>query len=669
MTAFFSRKNRALDIALIVIIVIGLCVSGYFIADRIADETADDTVTTLTDWTQISDMARQNGKTAEEFLLMLPQRDGKPLLTGISIHEPNYKEYVDNMLLTMYTSTEVKEKVLLGEWQTTAPTKPDTYFIAVNAELQEQIYLNLLRKTNSAVRKETIKTQSGAELLAVITSTTPLELERTGLGFYEPNLKLLKDLGFDIVLFVRSWYRFDEVALNQIFDPLKKFTDNYPVTALAFSDKVLPGFFFFEDKQEQITEQTAQYVSSLGIPVVTMEFFAQTGLRKLLETDEINFNAVRFHTLMEYEVGRLDDVDLKYRYKLAVSERNLRLANFRFDTRLSAEDNFATMNHIIDGVLDAGKKLGTFTTLKPHTIPYWAIIIIALAIYAGGILLLKVMKLEVLCIWLLILGILGVVGLAVLDQKLLLTQVLGLLAVIIFPTLSVSYFVSDKPRSILMSVFTLLVMSLCSLMGAVLMSGMLSSKNFMIQSIQFTGIKAGMFAPMACLLWIFFYRYIIESRKKFELAPLAIEAVKININVGIAALAAVALVAVVVLFVRSGNDATLSSFEKTFRDITYRAMSVRPRTKEFLIGMPLMMLVLYYGKRHFMWLAAVAGAVGQVSIVNTFEHLHTPFLISVIRTFNGLLLGIPLGIVLILVSKPVIKLFNKTIMPYVKKNA
>ncbi len=38
-------------------------------------------------------------------------------------------------------------------------------------------------------------------------------------------------------------------------------------------------------------------------------------------------------------------------------------------------------------------------------------------------------------------------------------------------------------------------------------------------------------------------------------------------------------------------------------------------------------------------------ALGVASILNTFSHFHTPFLISLFRTLNGALLGLALGLI------------------------
>jgi hypothetical protein len=87
----------------------------------------------------------------------------------------------------------------------------------------------------------------------------------------------------------------------------------------------------------------------------------------------------------------------------------------------------------------------------------------------------------------------------------------------------------------------------------------------------------------------------------------------------------------------------------SFRNLLDRYL-VRPRTKEFMIGHPALLATLLLSprlpKRAILIPFALLGAIGQVSMVNSFCHLHTPLLMTVVRTFNGLWLGMLVGFVL-----------------------
>jgi hypothetical protein len=114
------------------------------------------------------------------------------------------------------------------------------------------------------------------------------------------------------------------------------------------------------------------------------------------------------------------------------------------------------------------------------------------------------------------------------------------------------------------------------------------------------------------------------------------------------------VLALVVL--RSGNDSGLGagSLESHLRGSLEQLFSVRPRTKE-LIGHPMLVLFLLSlpWRSRISGLLAIAGLLGQVSILNTFCHLHTPLAVTLHRESLGLGIGLVtslgLGVVVLLV--------------------
>jgi hypothetical protein len=98
------------------------------------------------------------------------------------------------------------------------------------------------------------------------------------------------------------------------------------------------------------------------------------------------------------------------------------------------------------------------------------------------------------------------------------------------------------------------------------------------------------------------------------------------------------------LAIRSGN----ASFDwmtpdQGFRQWLENVLVIRPRTKEFLFGQPLLLIGLYT-RRH--WIILL-GMVGQVSIINTFFHVHTPLIMSLMRTLQGIWIGAVIGMIAI----------------------
>ncbi|MNC60364.1 hypothetical protein D3C75_1102360 [compost metagenome] len=97
---------------------------------------------------------------------------------------------------------------------------------------------------------------------------------------------------------------------------------------------------------------------------------------------------------------------------------------------------------------------------------------------------------------------------------------------------------------------------------------------------------------------------------------------------------------------RTGNSGTVSAPEKILRTFLENAVGVRPRNKEFLLAHPLFILGAFmaYKYRNAAFIMIIA-VIGQLSMVDTFAHIHSPVLISLVRGLLGLGLGLIIGLV------------------------
>jgi hypothetical protein len=97
---------------------------------------------------------------------------------------------------------------------------------------------------------------------------------------------------------------------------------------------------------------------------------------------------------------------------------------------------------------------------------------------------------------------------------------------------------------------------------------------------------------------------------------------------------------------RSGNYAFVTGFERKLRDSLEMFLGVRPRFRE-IIGIPA--LWLYFRKKHlafgrYAFVVPVLGAIGICSIVNSFQHVHTPINVIFLREMLGIVIGTAIGI-------------------------
>ncbi len=213
---------------------------------------------------------------------------------------------------------------------------------------------------------------------------------------------------------------------------------------------------------------------------------------------------------------------------------------------------------------------------------------------------------------------------------------------------------TESNNSTLKIAFSLVFKSLApSILGGILLVGLHSNVDFMLKYSQFRGIKLAFIIPLLITgLWAL----KLYGTEIFKLLHKPISLFSLSL-MGIGTLALVAYI------LRSGNLTIIkpSLLEEKFRILLENVLVARPRYKEFLIGYPASFLfAFFYMRRSFYILPAVLIFVqmGQVSVLNSMCHFHTPLLLTALRIFNGLWLGLAFG-VLALVSAIVLRLLFK----------
>ncbi len=90
-----------------------------------------------------------------------------------------------------------------------------------------------------------------------------------------------------------------------------------------------------------------------------------------------------------------------------------------------------------------------------------------------------------------------------------------------------------------------------------------------------------------------------------------------------------------IMALRSDNVSNVPAWEVAFREFMERALLVRPRTKEFLIGYPALVLYWYTVRKDYIpgcrEALRIVSVLAFSSAVNTFCHFHTLLSLSVIR--------------------------------------
>ena len=216
------------------------------------------------------------------------------------------------------------------------------------------------------------------------------------------------------------------------------------------------------------------------------------------------------------------------------------------------------------------------------------------------------------------------------------------------------------PRSIAILAIAVAI----SLAGAMMTAAPLSSTNFMLELGIFRGVKAAQLLPLAffCLLFVSYYGLFEKDRKNDHLDPRDIfTALGWTIPMWAVLLMAAVGLAGYYYLARTGHETgvTISDTEMIFRNDLEYLLLARPRTKEFLVAFPGIMLAVYCAVRRLpFWTAlfGLAGTIGLTSVCNTFMHIRTPLYLGFVRTAYSLLLGILVGAVMIVCFELLLRL-------------
>lgn len=631
-----NRLNRVLA----AVIVCSLIAAGWVTIQRIQVENAYKRMSYAIPYTDLKRLAVAQGVSVGQAFAPFKQAG----INAVLYKEPCLADLADEGQVYV---TNAQGMLALGRvWYNESHRygQNATYIITSNRELGQQIGRQLSHKLGKDKVGLAELPVDDIPMQVITVDQTPRDLAAIGLGFIPSEVKAMEAAGAHSLFMLKDWPNVDAESIRFVFDELRRTSQD--INAVMFEKKQVLGF-------PKYLDVVADELKKTGTNLGQIEFYEQNGLTQLaLLADK---RVVRMHSVTDNEMATIGVSTLIDRMTLAARERNMRILYLKFlpaaNAKTSADINTYYMSRIIKRLEQEGFTGGWgpgrgATTLPPTPVSRGLLFIIGLGPIAGGLLLLSRLGWHR---WRSVLGVMALAAWAGLlwVEPTFARKLMALASVVVFPTLSVLYWVPEKGLSPWQAVVRLGLMTLVSLIGALLMAGLLTDTSFMLKLNQFMGVKAAHVLPIALLAVAFFLLYgkgTVRQRLESVLnQPILVKYLVILAFLGILLLVYVS---------RTGNEASVgvSSYELQLRALLDKILGVRPRTKEFLIGHPFMLLLLYLGYRsHALMPLLVIGSIGQVSLVNTFAHIHTPFLISLIRTANGLILGTVAGLILIAV--------------------
>ncbi|MGB2783159.1 MAG: DUF5693 family protein, partial [Atribacterota bacterium] len=473
---------------------------------------------------------------------------------------------------------------------------------------------------------------------------------------------------------------FTQINKEDIEFKFKESDEAGEISGIIFEGETALGY---PNKENLI--HTAVLLKTKGYPFGVIEFAGQKGIEIIAH--QANELAVRVHSITKEEMDIILKQKAIERWIRAANERKVRIfyikpfmkSNFNV-----IEENLSYISTITEELKANGFSAGKASILSTaYQAPIIFILLLILGVISGGLILLKnIFNIKEFQKYsLLFLGMLFSLVLLFINQEIFLIKLMALLSALIFPTLAIisneKYFLRNNSnynsenvknisknmpgfilmiKEVLIGFFRIILITLS---GALLIAALLSNNKFMLGIEQFSGIKISYLVPLLLVLAIMWLKVnkgklmILENIKK----PILIEHVIIMVFFA---------VFLVIYISRSGNFSFLPvlGIEEKIRIFLEKTLIARPRNKEFLIGYPALLLAMsmnFLKIKEFKIPIIIIGTIGPVTLINTFCHIHTPFLFSMLRTFNGVWLGLALGLIVIAIFYYLVKIFRETI--------
>lgn len=630
-----TGNHKIFDKVLLLLLIPGLLASLYLAMGRMNIEKSSKDVELTLDYTEIQNLSVSTGIAIPALL----EKFKSAGITGIAINEDTLSAFAETGQLSyhpMNSNDEIITEIRLND-KALADRVRDALFS--RGLIHSLPYLPARAKTP-------------IEELSVMAKAGPSTLNLVGIGLPSDTVSMVQKSGLAIVARIQNNPALTKDGITATLGELKI----QGINRIICNGEEVYGF-------RGLIPYVADKINTEGFVYGSIEFAKQRGDTGLC--DKLKGRYIRVHSIPIAEMATMTPATAVERFTRAVKERSLRLCYVRLPATSGEDplgDNLAFITSISNEIEHAGYTMGEAKPFENTPRPLWALVLIAVTIAAGGVLLINsVMSLSPSAKYgLLMAGIIIGVGLVAVAEKG--RQGMALLSALIFPTLGVTlfagkYFDNDavEEKVVKKAILIFLGASVFTLIGAAMIIGLLADQSYVIKLNQFVGIKPSQVLPLMFIgfamcagLPMFNKSY---SQVKSEVSSNIRKLVSHPLFIWHAIAAMAALIIIALAVARSGNDSGVgvSGIELRFRAILDVLLGVRPRTKEFLIGHPALFIgiALLLKKNRGWGLPLTAfGLIGQVSMLNTFCHIHTPLMMSVRRGFNGLVIGLVLAIIL-----------------------
>lgn len=508
------------------------------------------------------------------------------------------------------------------------------------------------------------------------------------LGYDKDVIKALKGKGFDIALVYKVKNYSKQDYIKYIEDIVKEYNVKY------FNLKSYVREYDKEDIIEENYTWIGRMINENDMTLVVTENTDQLSNQKCLGYSNI-FNTVMGEggsnkVLRAYETyDDSQDEDTHYEYRVSQYFNSSVDRNIRFITITQVAPDGITYDECVDYTvkavseyIDRAKKCGFVFGEEPEAFDYKTEVRFPSACCAVIMILLALKMLEMifdiknkkLTVSALVVSALAFGATFIVPLKLvLLYPTVYCLLISCFAMTVVMKMTSSLKKSIKTvpeTLFVTAVMLAVLCVGALGMGAMLSGVDYYVNNYIFRGIKLSLIIPLLFTACAFYFAATEKNERQHFWGALN-KVLKADIKVYWVIIGGFIGIIGMYYIIRSGNVNKISSLEQTMRTAITNAFPARPRTKEFLIGYPSLVLFVYYMRNSniklVQWFFAIGSSILSASVMNSFCHVFTDLTVIYSRVLNGILIGAVMSVFAFVANLALVRII-KTIAPKVKNS-
>jgi Family of unknown function (DUF5693) len=582
-------SKNLLRLTLSILLTISIIPALLMAWQRVQFERSYDTLGLVMDYDSVLKQARENGLGVETLL-----EKYKALgVGGVSIYESTLGRLVQNDAVVFRDGSSWRnDRISLGR-DVSQIISREVYVRSIVVGTAERFTQKYKYKTRRVL-------VDGQQWIAF-----PLDVFGNPAG---PDLALIgrvESLG----LFV-AYRPFDQLAIS---DPGADFPK---VPFIIYGGDTVSGSAD-ETKLKRVQERTTGTITGL------VEATDQLGIDVIAKVNP----TVRVFAIRPEWQALLKPEEVASKFVLAARERNHRLLYLRPFLRIDDTETF--LKQIKIGLDKAQLKIG-----KPGPLEFTPNPMLRRLSIVGPVLALALLATCFSSVWLGVAVALGTLGVCLLAGGIGYSGA-ALAAACVFPTLGFAM-ARETPVSWLRA-------TLVTVMGALFVAALGTARNEILSLEPFRGVALTLALPPLLLALTMLPNQDIRKTLR--------DLWNVEINLGTLGLALIALAAIALVLSRRGNTPSVgvSATEAKVRAALQDSI-IRPRTKELLLHPAALLGTARGWPLWFSNLLLLAGVIGQGSIIDSFAHYHTPLIISLLRTVNGIFWGGLIGFVVIPIS-------------------